>query len=128
MQIKKELDNGKKATYRLKFIDSFRFISNSLLNLVDNLSDEYHNIECTNCKSHLETEKDDLLIFNCLKCSKKHKTHLSNKFANTYKFSNVDFNKFILLLRKGVYPYEYMNSKERFDEKLLPKKKTFIVA
>ena len=30
-----------------------------------------------------------------------------------------------LLLRKGVYPYEYMNSWERFDETSLPDKETF---
>ena len=31
----------------------------------------------------------------------------------------------VLLLRKGVYLYEYMDSWERFDEKLLPDKKAF---
>ena len=31
-------------------------------------------------------------------------------------------NKFILLLRKGVYPYEYMDSWERIDETSLPNK------
>ena len=30
-----------------------------------------------------------------------------------------------MLLRKGIYPYEYMDSWERFDEKLLPNKDTF---
>ena len=34
--ISKELDNGKTITYRLKFIDSFRFMSTSLSSLVDN--------------------------------------------------------------------------------------------
>ena len=37
--ISKELDNGKTITYRLKFIDSFRFMSTSLSSLVDNLSE-----------------------------------------------------------------------------------------
>ena len=32
---------------------------------------------------------------------------------------------FILLLRKGVYPYEYMDSWERFDETSLPEKEAF---
>ena len=32
--IKKELDNGKTITYKLKFIDSFRFMSTSLSNLL----------------------------------------------------------------------------------------------
>ena len=36
-----------------------------------------------------------------------------------------DLNKFILLLRKGVYPYEYMDNWERFDETSLPDKETF---
>ena len=34
-------------------------------------------------------------------------------------------NKFILLLRKGVYPYEYMDNWERFDETSLPDKEDF---
>ena len=36
---------------------------------------------------------------------------------------NID--KFILLLRKGLYPYEYMDSWERFDETSLPDKEAF---
>ena len=34
-------------------------------------------------------------------------------------------NKFCLILRKGVYPYEYMDSWQRFDETLLPDKEDF---
>ena len=36
--IKKECDNGKTITYKLKFIDSFRFMPTSLSELVDNTS------------------------------------------------------------------------------------------
>ena len=50
---------------------------------------------------------------------------LIKKIPNTYRFCNNDINKFILLLRKRVYPYEYMNSWERFDEASLPDKKAF---
>ena len=32
---------------------------------------------------------------------------------------------FVMLLRKGVYPYEYMDSWERFDETPLPDEKYF---
>ena len=46
-------------------------------------------------------------------------------FPNTYKFCNGDLNKFALLSRKGVYPYEYMDSWEKFDETSLPDKKSF---
>ena len=31
----------------------------------------------------------------------------------------------LLLLRKGVYPYEYIDSQERFNEIILPDKKAF---
>ena len=50
---------------------------------------------------------------------------LIKKFPNTYKFCNNDINKFILLLRKGVYPYEYMDSWGRFNETTLTNKKAF---
>ena len=35
---------------------------------------------------------------------------LIEKFPNTYQLCNKDLNKFALLLRKGVCPYEYMDS------------------
>ena len=41
-------------------------------------------------------------------------------FSNTYKFCNDDINKFILLLRRGIYPYKYIDSWKRFDETVLP--------
>ena len=47
---------------------------------------------------------------------------LKERFVNTYKFSNHDNNKFILLLRNGVYPYEYIDDWEKFNETLLPEK------
>ena len=50
---------------------------------------------------------------------------LIKKFASTYEFCNKDLNKFILLLRKGVYPYEYMDNWERFNDMSLPNKESF---
>ena len=47
--ISKELDNGKTITYKLKFIDSFRFMSTSLSSLVDNQSEIYKK-ECKGCE------------------------------------------------------------------------------
>ena len=35
---------------------------------------------------------------------------LIKKLPNIYQFCNGDINKFVLLLRTGVYPYEYMDS------------------
>ena len=44
---------------------------------------------------------------------------------NPFKFSNNDINKFILLLRKGVYPYKYMDEWKIFNETSLPQKYDF---
>ena len=35
---------------------------------------------------------------------------LNKKFPNACQFCNGDVNEFVLLLRKGVYPYEYSGS------------------
>ena len=111
-------DKITKISCKIKFIDSFRFMSSSLSNLVDNLSEGLHSDKCTDCKSYLDymTNKDEQLIFRCFECKKNYKKdfnkELFNRFSSTYKFYNGDINKLILLLRKGVYPYEYMNSWE----------------
>ena len=47
--IKKKCDNGKTITYKLRFIDSFRFISISLSDLFDNISVNFNSIECKSC-------------------------------------------------------------------------------
>ena len=66
--------------------------------------------------------------YRCKECkgiSTKSINELIEKFPTTYQFCNGDFNKFVLLLRKGVYPYEYIDSWERFNETSLPPKKDF---
>ena len=61
----------------------------------------------------------------CTGTSAKSINELTEKFPKMYQFCNDDLNKFVLLLRKGVYPYEYMDSWERFNETSLPPKKDF---
>ena len=63
-----------------------------------------------------------ICILSILKClsrnknyNKDYKKHLINRFPSTYEFYNGYIHKYILFLRKGVYPYEYMNSWGRFD-------------
>ena len=67
----------------------------------------------------------------CLSCNKNYSNKidkkLKNRFKNKFKFSNNGINKFILRLAKGVYPYEYMDAGEKFNETSLPKKEHFIV-
>ena len=46
-------------------------------------------------------------------------------FPTLYKLCNGNLNKFFLLLRKGIYPYEYIDTWERFDEKTIPPKEAF---
>ena len=48
---------------------------------------------------------------------------LIKKFPNVYQFCNRDTKKFVLLLRKSVYPDKYMDNWERYDETSLPDKK-----
>ena len=47
--IKRESDNGKKIAYKLRFIDTFRFMSTSLSELLDNMSGIFNSIECKSC-------------------------------------------------------------------------------
>ena len=130
--IKKKTENKDlEITYKIKFNDSYRFMSSSLSKLVDNLSEGIHNKKCVDCNSCLDyiKIKNEKLILECYNCKqqyrKKFNKELIKRFASTYSFCDNDLNKFVLLLRKGVYPYEYMDSWEKFNEISLPSKKHF---
>ena len=88
--LSKELDNGKTITYRLKFIDSFRFMSTSLPSLVDNLSQKLHSDRCKDSNSELDymSIKDNQLIFQCLECKKNYKTLKNNQLNNLTIYMN----------------------------------------
>ena len=76
-QLKKERDNGKTTTYKLKFIDSVRFMSTSLSDFVNNLSEIYKK-ECKACmeRKDIKSEcdfiglKNNKLRYNCKECKK----------------------------------------------------------
>ena len=133
MSIKKKIENKDlEITYKIKFIDSYRFMSSSLSKLVDNLSERIDKNKCVDCKSNLDyvqITKDEKLLLKCFNCDsyykKKFNKDLIKKFKNTYSFCNKNLNKFILILRKGVYLYEYMDSWKRFNETSLPSKEDF---
>ena len=82
-------------------------MANSLSNLINNLAEGIHKIECKDCDCFLEYEsiKDNLIKYKCLSCNKNYSNKLDEelkiRFKNTFRFSNNDINKFILLLRKG---------------------------
>ena len=152
------------VTYRLKFIDSYRFMQGPLSNLVDNLS-EINNKESKNkftdsmrymmtslsqsinkiseiyrkISQIYKKEPDNKFIdnmksmINSLSQSIDKVSEIDNKisqalliekFPNTYQLCNINLNKFALLLRKGVYPYEYIDSWKRFKEESLPDDKS----
>ena len=122
-------------------------MANSLSNLANDLSEGIHRIKCKyghddtkcetcgikykHCDCFLEYTnfKDDLIEHKCLSCNKSYQRKFDEKLKersfNTYKFSNHDNNKFILLLQNGVYPYEYMDDWEKINETSLPEKEDF---
>ena len=107
-------------------------MSSSLSKLVDNLSEGLHNNKCSDCESCLDYmgTKNEKLIFKCFNCKQNYEKDFNKesikKFANTYEFCNGNLNKFILLLNSFcVYPYEYMDNLERFNETSLPNKGSF---
>ena len=128
--IKKKIENKDiEITYKIKFIDSF--MATSLSKLVDNLTEDIHGDKCVDCKSDLSYMKviDETLIFRCFNCKENYKKEINKelikRFASTYKFCNNDLNKFVMLLRKGVYPYEYMDGWDKFNETSIPSKESF---
>ena len=81
------------------------------------------NLEC--CFVGLKSNR---LIHRCREYKEKYKRPIEGlirKLPSMYQFCNGDLNKFILLLRKGVYPYEDMDNWEKFDETTLPPKEAF---
>ena len=63
----------------------------------------------------------------CRKISPESVNGLIQKFSRIYKFCNGHLNKFILLLRKGLYPYEDMDNWKKFDETTIPPKGVFYI-
>ena len=101
-------------------------MSIKLSNLVDNLS-ETNNKDCKTCieRKNIKSEckfiglKNNRLNYRCKECngtSNKSINDSIEKFPRMHKFYNGDLNKFALVLRKGVYPYESMDSWERFKK------------
>ena len=124
--IKKRIENKNiDVTYKIKFIDSFRFIATSLSKLVDNLTDNIHNDKCIKCKSNFcfVRAMNEKLIFKCIDCEEEYEKEFNKELLK--RFSNRFLNKFLILLRKGVYPYEYMDEWNKFNEKVLPSKESF---
>ena len=83
----------------------------------------------SDCFLEYKKFEDDLMEWKCLCCNKNYQQKFDEKlrvqFFNTCKFSNHGNNKFMLLLRKVVYPYEHMDNWENCNETSLPEKEDF---
>ena len=77
VSFKKELDSGKTITYKINFIDSFRFMSSKLSDLINNLSEIYK--EYRGCEERIKIKsvcdfiglKNNKLHHKCNKCKKR---------------------------------------------------------
>ena len=72
--------------------------------------------------------KNNRLIYRCKELKEEWKrpiNELIKTFPAIYQICKGDLNKFIWMLRKGIYPYEDMDSWEKFDETTLPPKESF---
>ena len=72
--------------------------------------------------------RNNRLNYRCKECGKGYNKLINEAVKNfpaTYQFCNGNLNKFILLLRKGVYPYKYMHSWEKFDETSIPPEEAY---
>ena len=116
----------KLLTHNLRFIDSARQM-NELSTLVDNLSGLK---DCYCEKKSFDNIKTTYKVINneyivntrCKACLWQKGIKLSElvkNVPNTYNLCRGGVEKFPLLLRKGVYSYEYMNKMSKFIEKEL---------
>ena len=104
LPIKKKIENKDlEITYKIKFIDSYRFISSSLSKLVDNLSEGIHNNKCVDCNSCLDyiKIKNEKLLLKCFNCNnyykKKFNKDLIKKFREVeYAIQYIDMLKQII--------------------------------
>ena len=106
-------------------------MASGLDKLASNLCDT-RGIQCNNCKGHMELANISGKYIALLQCKrfKTKKTKALDKrvqkknFNHTSRYWGCD-EKFRLIIRKGVYPYEYIDRWKKFEETKLPPKNAF---
>ena len=110
--------------YSLRFIGSNNFMMGSLEPHVENLTDFYNCNGSDKSKKQIGIDRNKKYVYSFCETCKKRTKHrielLVQKFPNTYQLVNGNTKKFILLFKKGIYPYEYMNNWNRYNETELP--------
>jgi hypothetical protein len=102
---------------QLKFLDSFQFMASSLEKLVDGAIGV--SSECEKCKGSEEMNINEnwLLTGKCKKC---HNIRYKQLNKSDLPITVEHTTNSHLLARKGIYPYEYIDSFDRFNETQLP--------
>ena len=126
-----KLGKIKEKKIQLRFIDSMRFMASSLDSLMNNLVG-VSGMPCNECGESCEIthmDEDYVAHGKCRNCYSRYSKHQLNKYFIFDDFDNLrvghNAEQFRLLLRKGVYPYEYMTSWDTFEETQLPPKEVF---
>ena len=108
-----------------------RFVASSLDFLTNNLvgvSGMPYN-ECGESCEITHIDEDYVAHGKCKNCYSGYNKRQLNKYFIFYNFDNLrvghNDEQFRLLLRKGVYPYEYISSWDKFEETKLPPKEAF---
>ena len=83
----KKQENGNNIKYKVRIIDSVKFMASSLSRLSDNLTEGLHKGKCKDCKLSLEymTVKDGLQIFNCKCCNEIYEKKFDEDLSKTFK-------------------------------------------
>ena len=100
-----------------------------------NTSEIFKSTECKSCieKIKINSEccftglKSDRIICKCRECKKEWKEsikELTEEFPGICQYCNEILKK-NFVIKKGVYPYEYMDSWEKLEENTLPPKEGF---
>ena len=73
-------------SYKIKFIDSARFMASSLSNLVDNLAEGIHKIKYQDCDCFLEYKsvKDNLIKYKCLSYNKDYSSKIDEELKKRF--------------------------------------------
>ena len=113
----------------LRFIDSFRFMGRSLKDLTDDLvkdlCNECSRLDAKTCKTDCQERKGNKC--KCKASCKECANRRSKKGDEMCKNLNLIYSgeKRDLLLRKGVYPCDWVDSIDKFSETQLPPQESF---
>ncbi|XP_066914127.1 uncharacterized protein [Clytia hemisphaerica] len=110
----------------ITFIDSFQFMPSSMAKLASNLAKDQFLQVIRYLKSTTSNKDDNSMNVDGNDISGDYRDHRCYEEPNlSPRQTNEVEERFILLTRKGIYPYEYFDDITRFDETELPPRESF---